>query len=49
MRVIAYDPVVSASRYEELGVEKAETPDDVYAAADFLTLHLPNTPRPRAG
>jgi D-3-phosphoglycerate dehydrogenase len=44
MHVIAYDPVVSASRFEELGVEKAQTPDDVYAVADFLTLHLPKTP-----
>jgi D-3-phosphoglycerate dehydrogenase len=43
MKVIAYDPYVSAERYRELGVEKAESPDDVYAAADFLTLHLPNT------
>jgi D-3-phosphoglycerate dehydrogenase len=41
MRVIAFDPFVSAERYRELGVEKAETPDDVYARADFLTLHLP--------
>lgn len=44
MRVIAFDPVVSHHRYEELGVEKADSPDDVYAAADFLTLHLPKTP-----
>ncbi len=44
MKVIAFDPYVSAERYRELGVEKAESPDDVYAAADFLTLHLPNTP-----
>ena len=44
MKVIAYDPVVSHSRYEELGVERAESPDDVYAVADFLTLHLPKTP-----
>jgi D-3-phosphoglycerate dehydrogenase len=44
MKVIAYDPVVSAERYRELGVEKAETPDEIYAIADFLTLHLPNTP-----
>ena len=41
MHVIAYDPVVSAERYRELGVERAETPEDVYAVADFLTLHLP--------
>jgi len=44
MHVIAYDPYVAAERYRELGVEKAEAPDAVYAVADFLTLHLPNTP-----
>src|SRR5437588_7753369 len=44
MHVIAYDPYVSAERYRELGVEKAESSADVYAAADFLTLHLPKTP-----
>jgi D-3-phosphoglycerate dehydrogenase / 2-oxoglutarate reductase len=44
MRVIAFDPYVSAERYRELGVEKAQCSDDVYAAADFLTLHLPKTP-----
>ncbi len=44
MHVIAFDPYVAAERYRELGVEKAETSDDVYAAADFLTLHLPKTP-----
>jgi D-3-phosphoglycerate dehydrogenase / 2-oxoglutarate reductase len=44
MRVLAFDPFVSAERYRELGVEKAETPDDVYAQADFLTVHLPKTP-----
>jgi D-3-phosphoglycerate dehydrogenase len=35
---------VSGERYRELGVERAGSPDDVYAVADFLTLHLPNTP-----
>jgi D-3-phosphoglycerate dehydrogenase len=43
MRVVAYDPYVGAERYRELGVEQAATPDDLYAAADFLTLHLPKT------
>src|SRR5207237_5073515 len=41
MRVIAFDPYVSAERYRELGVDKADSPDGVYAAADFLTVHLP--------
>jgi D-3-phosphoglycerate dehydrogenase len=44
MKVIAFDPYVSAERYRELGVEKAASPDDLYAVADFITLHLPNTP-----
>ncbi len=44
MHVIAFDPYVSAERYRELRVEKAESSDDVYASADFITLHLPNTP-----
>lgn len=44
MRVLAFDPFVSADRYRELGVDKAESSDDVYAEADFLTLHLPKTP-----
>jgi D-3-phosphoglycerate dehydrogenase len=44
MHVIAFDPFVSAERFRELGVERAENPDALYAAADFLTLHLPNTP-----
>jgi D-3-phosphoglycerate dehydrogenase len=44
MRVIGFDPYVSSERYRELGAERAETPDDVYAVADFLTIHLPKTP-----
>jgi D-3-phosphoglycerate dehydrogenase / 2-oxoglutarate reductase len=44
MRLIAYDPYVGGERYERLGVEKAESSDAVYAVADFITLHLPNTP-----
>ncbi len=44
MRVIAFDPFVSAERYRELGVEKADSPEDVYAHADFITVHLPKTP-----
>ncbi len=44
MRVIAFDPFVAADRFRELGVEQASSSDEVYAAADFLTLHLPKTP-----
>ncbi|HST55364.1 MAG TPA: phosphoglycerate dehydrogenase [Solirubrobacteraceae bacterium] len=44
MRVIAFDPFVSAERYRELGVEKAENSEEIYALADFITVHLPKTP-----
>jgi len=44
MRVLAHDPYVGAERFRELGAERAETSDEVYAQADFLTIHLPKTP-----
>jgi D-3-phosphoglycerate dehydrogenase len=44
MRVLAFDPFVSAERYRELGVEKAHDGDEIYAQADFITVHLPKTP-----
>jgi D-3-phosphoglycerate dehydrogenase len=44
MRLIAFDPYVSAERYRELGVEKASSSEEVYAQADFVTIHLPKTP-----
>ena len=43
MRVVAHDPFVSKERFRELGVERAEDADEVLAAADYLTLHLPLT------
>jgi D-3-phosphoglycerate dehydrogenase len=47
MRVTAYDPFVAKERFRELGAERVETPEDVYAVADFLTLHLPLTAETR--
>ena len=47
MRVIAHDPFVAKERFRELGVERGETPDDVLAVAEFLTLHLPLTAETR--
>jgi D-3-phosphoglycerate dehydrogenase len=43
MHVLAFDPFVGTERYRELGVDKAQSSDEVYAQADFLTLHLPKT------
>jgi len=44
MKVVAFDPFVSATRFRELGVEQATSSDDLYAAADFISIHLPKTP-----
>ena len=43
MRVIAFDLYVGEERFREAGVERAETSDELYAAADFITIHLPVT------
>lgn len=44
MRLQAFDPFVSAERARQLGVELVPALDDLVAAADFLTVHLPKTP-----
>jgi D-3-phosphoglycerate dehydrogenase len=40
MRVVAYDPFVSAERFRESGVE-SDSLEGVLGRADFVTLHLP--------
>ncbi|CAA9488385.1 MAG: D-3-phosphoglycerate dehydrogenase [uncultured Solirubrobacteraceae bacterium] len=47
MEVVGFDPFVSAERFRELGAERAESPADLYARADFITVHLPRTPETR--
>ncbi|HUH14706.1 MAG TPA: phosphoglycerate dehydrogenase [Gaiellaceae bacterium] len=47
MRVVGYDPFVAPERFRELGAEHAAEPADVFAAAGFLTLHLPLTDETR--
>ncbi|MDK2931637.1 MAG: D-3-phosphoglycerate dehydrogenase / 2-oxoglutarate reductase [Bacillota bacterium] len=43
MKVLAYDPGVSASKAASMGVVPAE-PEDVFANSDFISLHVPVTP-----
>ena len=44
MNVIGYDKFVTAERFRELGVEGVESADELFAGADFISLHLPKTP-----
>ncbi|MCJ2014891.1 phosphoglycerate dehydrogenase [Methylobacterium sp. J-076] len=46
MKVIAYDPFLSAERAVALGVEKVAL-DDLLARADIITLHVPLTEKTR--
>ena len=46
MRVIAFDPFLSAERAREMGVEKV-TLEELLPRADFITLHTPLTDQTR--
>jgi len=46
MRVLAYDPYLALSRAKALQVELAEL-DEIYARADFITVHMPSTDETR--
>jgi D-3-phosphoglycerate dehydrogenase len=46
MHVVAFDPFLVRGRATELGVEKVEL-DELFARADFITLHTPLTDKTR--
>jgi D-3-phosphoglycerate dehydrogenase len=48
MHVLAFDPFVSRERFRELGVDRAESQEDVFASSDIVSLHLPLTDETRA-
>jgi D-3-phosphoglycerate dehydrogenase len=43
MHVVAFDAYVAEERFSDLGVHRAATSDELYATADFITIHLPKT------
>src|SRR5690242_8422704 len=47
VRVIAYDPYLSAARARSLQVELTEELDELLGAADFISLHTPLTSETR--
>ena len=44
MRVIAFDPYVSAERAKELGVDLMPTLESLLVQSDFVSIHLPGSP-----
>jgi D-3-phosphoglycerate dehydrogenase len=44
MRVIAFDPYVSADRAKEIGVELMPTLEALLVQSDFVSVHLPRSP-----
>ena len=46
MQIVAYDPFIAPEQARDLEIELAPL-DDVYARADFLTVHTPLTPETR--
>jgi len=45
MKLIGYDPFISAERAAAMGVELFETVDELLPKADYITVHLPKTPQ----
>lgn len=43
MKVIAYDPYLPADKFPA-GVTRAKNMEEVFAASDFVSLHIPSTP-----
>ena len=46
MKVVAFDPFLSQDRADTLGIVKAEL-DEMFAKADFITMHVPLTDKTR--
>jgi D-3-phosphoglycerate dehydrogenase / 2-oxoglutarate reductase len=44
MEVVAFDKFVSAERFRELGVEGADSIEELFGRADIVTVHVPKTP-----
>ena len=47
MNIIAYDPYLPKDRADELGGKMVDSPEDVYAKADVISIHTPLTPETR--
>ena len=43
MKVIAYDPYIPEERFKQVGVERAETLDELLRQSDLISFHTPKT------
>ena len=41
MKVIGYDPFISAARAKELGIQLVGSPQEMLSLVDILTVHTP--------
>ncbi|MEP4703811.1 MAG: hydroxyacid dehydrogenase, partial [Hyphomicrobiales bacterium] len=46
MKVVAFDPFLTPERASDMGIEKVEL-DELFARADFITMHTPLTDKTR--
>lgn len=47
VHIMAYDPYLPQSVFEDYGVERATVPEDIYRKADAILLHMPLTDETR--
>ncbi|NQU22432.1 MAG: phosphoglycerate dehydrogenase [Candidatus Nealsonbacteria bacterium] len=47
MKVLAYDPFLSGTRANELGIQKFDSPREMLPSVDYLTVHTPLTDETR--
>ena len=47
MKVVGFDPFLSAERAQELGIESIPRLDDLWGRCDYITLHTPLSPETR--
>ena len=47
MRILGYDPFLSAARAKELGIETCASPKELFPLVDYLTVHTPLTDETR--
>lgn len=43
MKILAYDPYISASKITDLGMQQAKHLDEILTQCDFITIHTPKT------